>query len=369
MKNTPIDIFEQIGNQSEDFYFIYDLKEQDFKYFNASFSKIWQAPIEDFLNQPSLILNTIHKDEKKDIYEFCKAFREHKRTGYKEFRILLPEGKESWLSLTLHPINEDNRFRFAAGVVINESLRKKNEFQMLKINAKKNAMLEILSHDLTGPIGLVQMMASAINKNIAGADNERISKWSVLIQEICERNIKLIRELVNQEFLESSEMDLVVERVDLVWEIEETISMYKHAENELSKTFIFNCKQDKLFVHIDSLKFMQVINNLISNAIKFTPDNGTITIDLIKLDHSILCTVEDNGIGIPEKHLPVLFEKFTPARRRGLKGEETLGLGMSIIQLIVNLHQGKVWCESKEGLGTKFFVEIPDLIPQKQQKA
>jgi two-component system sensor histidine kinase VicK len=366
MKNTPIDIFEQIGNQSEDFYFLFDLRDRVFKYFNNSFSEIWQVAMKDFLDKPALILNTIHKDERKEVYEFCKAFREHKRTGYKEFRILLPDGKESWVSLTLYAIKEEEKFRFAAGVVVNESLRKKNEFQMLKINAKKNAMLEILSHDLTGPIGLVQMMASAINKNIAGADNERISKWSVLIQEICERNIKLIRELVNQEFLESSEMDLVVERVDLVWEIEETISMYKHAENELLKTFIFNCKQDKLFVYIDSLKFMQVINNLISNAIKFTPDNGTIKIDLIKLDHSILCTVEDNGIGIPDKHLPVLFEKFTPARRQGLKGEETLGLGMSIIQLIVNLHQGKVWCESKEGYGTKFYVEIPDLSPQKQ---
>jgi two-component system sensor histidine kinase VicK len=362
MENTPIDIFEQIGNQSDYFYFLFDLEKQCFKYLNGAFSKIWNVPIEDYLDKPSSILNSIHKDEKKDVYEFCKAFKEHKRINSVEFRISLPQGQESWVSLTLYPIFEEGIFRYAAGTVVNENSRKINELQMLKINAKKNAMLEILSHDLTGPIGVVKMMASAISKSVKEEDNERVAKWSLLIQDICQRNIRLIRQLVNQEFLESSQMALILERVDLVWEISETINIYKDAESEISKTFIFNCVDEKLFVNIDSLKFMQVINNLISNAIKFTHDKGVITVELKKLPSSILCIVEDNGIGIPEKHIPNLFDKFTPARRVGLKGEETLGLGMSIIQLIVNLHQGKVWCESTEGIGTKFYVEIPDQI-------
>jgi two-component system sensor histidine kinase VicK len=362
MEIITIDIFEQIGNQSENVYFLFDVEQQSFKYLNSSFIKIWKVPVENFLNKPSLILNTIHKDEKKDVYEFCKAFKEHKRKNSIDFRILLPDKQESWVSLTLYPIQKGGNFRYAAGVVVDESLRKKNEFQMLKINAKKDAMLEILSHDLTGPIGIVQMMASAISKSVREEDNEQVAKWSMVIQDICQRNIKLIRELVNQEFLESSQMALILERVDLVWEINETLNIYKNAESEILKTFIFNCEEEKLYVNIDSLKFMQVINNLISNAIKFTNEKGIITVELKKLQDSILCTVADNGIGIPEKYMPNLFDKFTPARRVGLKGEDTLGLGMSIIQLIVNLHQGKVWCESEEGKGTKFFVEIPDHI-------
>jgi two-component system sensor histidine kinase VicK len=363
MDTLQINVFEQIGAQSEDFLFVFDLKSLNFRYLNGSFQKIWQLPSEPFLIKPSSILDTIHKDDKKDVYEFCKAFREHKRHGKIDFRILLAGQPELWASLTLYFIESDKDSFFAAGIVANESARKRNEFQMLKINAKKNAMLEILSHDLTGPIGMVQMMASAIQKSVKEEDNDRIVTWSTLIQDICKRNIKLIRDLVNQEFLESSEIDLILERVDLVWEIGETINTYKNAETDMLKRFIFNSSEDKLYVRIDSLKFLQVINNLISNAIKFTRDHGTITIELKKKEGFFIVTVEDDGVGIPEKYLPSLFDKFTPARRKGLKGEETTGLGMSTIDLIVKLHKGKVWCESKEGVGSKFFVEIPDPHP------
>ncbi len=69
----------------------------------------------------------------------------------------------------------------------------------------------------------------------------------------------------------------------------------------------------------------------------------------------------DKGIGIPKDLQPVLFERFTKARRPGLKGEETMGLGLSIVKRIVELHQGKVWVESQENKGTTFFIELPGI--------
>ncbi|KQS36369.1 sensor histidine kinase KdpD [Pedobacter sp. Leaf194] len=104
---------------------------------------------------------------------------------------------------------------------------------------------------------------------------------------------------------------------------------------------------------------MQVINNLISNSLKFTPDGGNIDIYIQENKRNIVVSVADNGIGIPKKHHAALFDKFTSARRSGLKGEQSTGLGMSIIKAIVDWHNGNIWFESEEKKGTKFFIELP----------
>ena len=104
---------------------------------------------------------------------------------------------------------------------------------------------------------------------------------------------------------------------------------------------------------------MQVINNLISNSIKFTHDGGIISVSIEDKQDTVLFTVADNGIGIPAKYHDKLFDKFTKARREGLKGEPSTGLGMSIIKTIVEWNDGKIWFDSKENEGTTFYIELP----------
>ncbi len=117
--------------------------------------------------------------------------------------------------------------------------------------------------------------------------------------------------------------------------------------------------EEKIYVPIDEYKFIQVINNLISNAIKFTPDGGVITVRIKPEKETVQISVSDTGVGIPEHLQEGLFEKFTKARRPGLKGEPSVGLGMSIIKTIVEWHGGKIWFESKENKGTTFHIELP----------
>ena len=104
---------------------------------------------------------------------------------------------------------------------------------------------------------------------------------------------------------------------------------------------------------------MQVLTNLISNALKFTPDMGNISITLTDQDKDILITVRDTGVGIPKDLQPYLFEKFTRAGRPGIKGEPSIGLGMSITKTIIDWHNGQIWFESEENKGTTFYIKIP----------
>jgi two-component system sensor histidine kinase VicK len=97
---------------------------------------------------------------------------------------------------------------------------------------------------------------------------------------------------------------------------------------------------------------------MISNAIKFTPNGGRIGMRLAPQGERVVVSVADTGVGIPEA---LLFDKFTKARRPGLRGEQSTGLSMSVINTIVGLHQGRIWFDSTEGTGTTFHIELSAL--------
>ena len=141
--------------------------------------------------------------------------------------------------------------------------------------------------------------------------------------------------------------------------LKEVVKEFKNSEDHVKKSFSLHCSEEPIYMQIDDNKLRQAITNLISNAIKFTPDGGKISISIEEQQEVVMITVAGNGIGIPAKYHDTLFEKFTKARRKGLKGEHSNGLGMSIIKTIVEWHGGKIWFESQESKGTTFFIQLP----------
>ena len=358
-KHKPdLTVFRQIGDQHTDVYFVFDLEAGKFVYLNAAFEAVWQKKVEEVMENPALLAATIHPEDRVFVEDSYRKLVHDREKMDLDFRIEWPYTTDRWVWLTLFPLGQGEKADWVAGVAKDDSPRKKNLFNMQKINARKDSMLEILAHDLRGPIGIVQSLAGMIEKKLPKADNDPTRHQLQMIQQICKRNIDLIRDLVHQEFLESAAVEVSKERLDLVWEISEVIVQYQNAQENISKVFELTSSQERVFAMIDSMKFMQVINNLVSNAIKFTKDDGIIRIHIEKKENTIVISVSDNGVGIPEKDQPFLFDKFTKARRPGLKGEESVGLGMSIIKTIVELHDGKIWFESQEKKGSTFYIEL-----------
>lgn len=228
---------------------------------------------------------------------------------------------------------------------------------MQKVNGWKNSNLEILSHDLRGPIGTVQMLSSVISKKLP--ENKEVQKLAQMIEDISKRNITLIQNLLTRETLDTAEVELSLERLDVVWEMHQAMDIYIEAQNTIQKNISFTHSHDHIFAEIDSMKFLQILNNLVSNANKFTEDNGCIKVHVEQLEKTFLITVSDNGIGIPKSLQPVLFKKYTKAGRVGLKGQESIGLGMWIVKTLTEVHKGKLWFESEPKKGSTFYVEIP----------
>jgi two-component system sensor histidine kinase VicK len=352
-------IFSLIGDSSTDIFFVFDLALQRYTYANPAFETLVGAISSEAGPHAAFLLKKIYIDDRDLIVDQYYDFLENPRMKKIEFRFISKDDALKQIKLSIYPIYDKDKAMLIAGIAEDITIAKENILYAEKINARKNSMLEVLSHDLKAPFGNIHMLASLIGEQLTDSANEILVKSVQFIQNICDRNIELIRNLVNQEFLESAAVELRKERADLVWEISDIINLYKNSEENIAKTFILSTSHEKIYANIDSLKFIQVINNLISNAIKFTPDDGIIEIDIKDQTQSLLITVKDNGIGIPEKLQPYLFEKFTKARRRGLRGQDTVGLGMSIIKTIIELHGGSIWFESIENIGSTFFIEIP----------
>lgn len=355
MLATNDQIFCQMGNYSPDGYFIYDVEVSSMIYINEALCTIFNLHEETLRKYPAQALDRVHAED-RDHVETCFAELLEDRTSKKYVFRLAFSGVEKHLKAALS-LSVDGRFIY--GIIDDITVAQQNKIHTEQINARKNVTLEVLSHDLKEPLGMIRMAATSLKGKIGVMDEEELRSALGFISEMCERNLKLVRSMVNHEFLKSSVVAIKKERADLIWELKDVVRFYTRSHLSEIRNFSFSSAQEKIFLFLDSMKFLQVINNLISNSIKFTGLGGTIKVYAEDRGDQVMISVADDGIGIPQDIRNNLFQRSKEVLRKGLNGEESGGLGMGIIKDIVDLHSGKIWVVSEQGLGTTFYIELP----------
>ena len=354
---SPASLLLSLANHDRRICFAFNSTKNSYVYLNPAFNDFFKLP--QALATPELLLTMVHADDAEYVKSTCCELHPGELKDKIEFRVILQDRKEYHLRLSILLEIDENGDRLLTGYVDDISLYKANEEKGKELTSKKNAVLNILSHDLAGPLGSIKNFAFLLSKKTRSLEDEQINTIISSIERISKRSILMIQEFIKQEFIESVGVDLVKTRVDLVEKIENFMEEYYLAGNQTDKTFEFHTSHPQLYAEIDENKFMQVLNNLISNSLKFTPDGGTITIGLDKEEDSIVVSVADTGVGIPRKFHAALFNKFSESRRTGLKGEPSVGLGMSIIKTIVDWHHAEIWFESEENKGSTFYIRLP----------
>ncbi len=279
-----------------------------------------------------------------------------------QLRLIHPDGKVRWLQLTatgFTPTGEKGSGPLISGYFADITTTQAILENANRYQAKKNSMLEILSHDLASPLVLVEQMADYLAEKVEVLQDPQLNQMIESMRQQCQEGVALVRDFVDQEFLDSVNVDLKLMRLDLVARLQILLDNYQQRQHAAGHHFYFEASHPSIYVDIDENKFLQAINNLLGNALKFTPDGGHLQVLVSQHASHVLVTVADNGIGIPAAMQAGLFERFTTARRPGLRGEKSTGLGMSIIKTIVGLHHGRIWFESQEGHGTTFFIQLP----------
>lgn len=238
------------------------------------------------------------------------------------------------------------------------------EDEQLAHSATKKALLTrddilaIVSHDLRNPIGTVLSCSSLLlEKQVffhLGSETER---WIRIIKRNAESALSLIRNLLDMESLAHGKFTLTKSEVDICELIQHLAEDF---DNEARVRFInlkIHLEDDTLRVICDRERILQVLSNLVGNAMKFTPKHGSVTLEARRNDaHNIDVSITDNGAGIPIEMRSLIFERFS---QLGASDQSGLGLGLYIAKEIVEAHYGQLSMDSAEGGGSRFTFTLP----------
>ncbi|WP_207431769.1 sensor histidine kinase [Sabulibacter ruber] len=235
-----------------------------------------------------------------------------------------------------------------------KEIEEKN-LEIEKVSRAKSEILGVVAHDLRSPFNNIEMLTSLLQKQTNSPEQQQ--QYLNLILTSCQSSRHIIKELL---YLSKEEQQdsIPLEKTNLCTLLQEVQQEWE-TQLQGSRLLKLTYSDTPLYANLNKERFQRIMNNLLSNAVKFTPHQGEITIGLQRADKKLLLTVADNGIGIPDKFKAQLFDRFSKARRRGLKGEKSTGLGLSICRQLVEKHGGSIDVESQERKGTTFQIILP----------
>lgn len=221
----------------------------------------------------------------------------------------------------------------------------------------KDEMLGVVSHDLRSPLALISGYADMIRMDTPDP-NSPVHEYVEIIKNSIEKMSNLVEDLLHVERVRTAAVDLQ-EGVDLSAIVKQVIVNEKPAAQIKNLRFETNLHLDDLpRTAADAVLIRQAMENLINNAIKYTPEGGRITVSAHYSDDKFYFSVEDTGIGIPEEHINFVFEAFYRVEKAKYK-EKGSGLGLSLVKNVIDHHNGDVWVDSEEGQGSRFGFWLP----------
>jgi two-component system sensor histidine kinase VicK len=361
----PTELFEHLLEGSRQVFFVYSVSEGRMLYVSGAYERLFPGRRRE---QVDADLPTLLAYLPADDQAYARNCFAQLAAGQLHDDLLLrlqprPDAPLRWMAVQAQRSEASDGQVLLSGAMQDVTVEQEYLRNADLYMAKKNTTLEILSHDLAGPFNMLQQLAEFIQEKTQVLQDPQVQHMIQVMQNTCRESVNLIRDFVDSEFMDSASVELKRQRVDLAQALGQVVETYQQGERLVAKTFSFNSSHPHLYVEIDHNKFLQVVNNLMSNAIKFTREGGRIAVALEQRPDHVLVTVADNGIGIPARLHPVLFDRFTKARRPGLRGEKSTGLGMHLIQTLVHLHGGTIWFESAENEGSTFHIRLPNAAP------
>ncbi len=254
----------------------------------------------------------------------------------------------------------------SGGLVIqNANLQRQIETSFAAIanlDRLKSDFVAITSHELRTPLGLILGHATFLREMLGDEHREQLD----IIIKNASRLKEIIENLSNIDNFETGGARLRQSSVSIARIIKDVVASYSASASQHEITLTADLGGDELVVEADGSKVSVAISNLLKNAITFTDDGGHITVVGRAIPDYIKVSVIDDGIGIPEKDLPHLFERFFQVESHLTRKHGGLGLGLSVAKLMVEMHGGRIWVESREGKGSNFSFLLP-VIPTPAQ--
>jgi len=241
---------------------------------------------------------------------------------------------------------------------LQRELTRKN-IELKKLNELKNQFIGIAAHDLRNPLNVILSYSDFLVDEAKEILDEDHYDFIKSINSSSEFMLRLVEDLLDYTKIETGNINLVKEKNDIVSFISNCIKRNQVLANRKNIPIQFESNTEEHILEFDKYKFEQVINNLLTNAVKFSYPNSVIKLVINKNDKLTLISVIDSGKGISPEHIEGIFHPFNKkASSAGTSGERSTGLGLSISKKIVESHGGYLSVESEVGKGSKFIITL-----------
>ena len=231
--------------------------------------------------------------------------------------------------------------------------------RLLQLNELKNEFLGTAAHDLRSPLALILESSRMLLEGVPVPASEKQNQFLKLIRDSSKFMLMLVNDYLDISAIESGKLELLFKPIDFKELLEKNTRMNRSFAQKKNIEITLKLPEEECALFADDRRIEQVLNNLISNAIKFSHPGGKIAVELTGGEKEVTVSVRDSGQGIAKEELDRLFLPFSRASARPTGGEESTGLGLLIAKKMVESHGGKIWAESGPAQGLVFFFSLP----------
>ncbi|NIJ45229.1 PAS domain S-box-containing protein [Wenyingzhuangia heitensis] len=299
-----------------------------------------------------------------DRFKFIALLKKNKKIVEQEYQFRKKSG-ELFSGLISAKIININGEQCIISVINDITIRKnaernlkKSEASLRELNSTKDKFFSIIAHDLKSPFNGILGFSQLLSEQVKNKDYESIEEYAEIINTSSHHSVNLLSNLMEWSMSQTGKMEFYPEYVDIVLMIKSTLDLLKISSNQKSINIQLDMPTNQI-LYVDKVMIEVVLRNLISNAIKFTPNKGTIHIYSKENNDCYVFSIIDTGIGIDEKHIDKLFRIDSTYTTEGTNNERGTGLGLILCKDFIDYHKGKIGVKSKLGVGSEFYFSLP----------
>ncbi len=345
----------------------------DVIFVNETMLKTLGMESKEQLNRTSME-EIVHKDYLEDMYEIYKAImNDESKIEHRE--IVFKKDDGTFIEADVGAINIYFAGKKSILLIMNDltdikkaRIDKIKLDQTIQYDKMKTEFIANVSHELKTPLNIilsiVQLIQLKSEKN--SEEYETIDRYIDILKQNCYRLLRLINNLIDMTRIEGGNLKMNFENYDIVQIVEDiTLSTVEYVENR-GMYLIFDTDIEEKVLGIDKENIERVMLNLLSNAVKFSKENGEIVVSIHEVDDAVEIHVKDNGIGIPEDMIDIIFNRFVQGESLFTRAHEGSGIGLSLVKSILEAHGGSIKVYSKVDEGSEFVVVLPNKTSKKQ---